>query len=264
VLGRTNEEYDRLRWQARLLEPATRSVLDRAGLRQGMTCLDVGCGPGEVMRLMAERVGPGGHVVGVDIDGKLAREAASTLASKGLQQCTVMEANIATLEQVRYAPFDFVFARLVLIHLDDPLSAVRKMYGWLKPGGCLVIQDYHLDAIESYPAFEPVYELKRTFFAVCERTHRDARAGLKLPSYFVESGVGAPDGTDVSGHLLPMRIGGAMISAVYRSVLPLALKLGVTTEQRSAWFFEEIAKAQTDDQHMLWPLLVSAWKKKPE
>ena len=58
VMGRTSEEYERLRRQSKILAAITRSVLDRAGLTSGMRCLDVGCGAGEVMRLMAEMVGP--------------------------------------------------------------------------------------------------------------------------------------------------------------------------------------------------------------
>ena len=58
VMGRTSEEYERSRRQAELLEPITASVFARVGLCTGMCCLDVGCGPGEVMLLMAERVGP--------------------------------------------------------------------------------------------------------------------------------------------------------------------------------------------------------------
>ena len=87
--------------------------------------------------------------------------------------------------------------------------------------------------------------------------------GLKLPVHFIEAGIGPPDGTDVSGHLLPLRVGAQMLAAVYRSVLPLALKYGVTTEQRSAWFFEEIRKSESDSSYFLWPLLVSAWRQKP-
>lgn len=48
ILGRTSEEYQRLRWQARLWEPITARVLDQVGIGPGMRCLDVGCGPGEV------------------------------------------------------------------------------------------------------------------------------------------------------------------------------------------------------------------------
>ena len=39
VLGRTSEEYRRLRWQARLWEPTTARVLDQVGIGPGMRCL---------------------------------------------------------------------------------------------------------------------------------------------------------------------------------------------------------------------------------
>jgi ubiquinone/menaquinone biosynthesis C-methylase UbiE len=66
LMGRTPEEYQRLRRQAKVWEPATMRVLREAGLRKGMSCLDVGCGPGEVMRLMGELVGHIGEPDGTD------------------------------------------------------------------------------------------------------------------------------------------------------------------------------------------------------
>ena len=45
--------------QARAWRPATEALLDHVGLAPGGSCLDVGCGPGETMRLMAERIRPG-------------------------------------------------------------------------------------------------------------------------------------------------------------------------------------------------------------
>ena len=50
VMSRTSEEYERLRRQSELLESITGSVLNGVGLSTGMSCLDLGCGPGEVMR----------------------------------------------------------------------------------------------------------------------------------------------------------------------------------------------------------------------
>src|SRR5215467_4481792 len=84
VMGRTSGEYERLRRQSELLDSITVTVLDQVGLGFGMQCLDVGCGPGEVMRLMAERVGPTGRVVGIDLDGKLGSEALSVLTIKAI------------------------------------------------------------------------------------------------------------------------------------------------------------------------------------
>ena len=68
VLARTASEYERLQAQAVIWSPLTDRVLEKAGLGKGMSALDAGCGPGEVMRLMAKRVGPTGSVTGVDID----------------------------------------------------------------------------------------------------------------------------------------------------------------------------------------------------
>ena len=52
-------------------EGATERVLDRVGLAAGARCLDAGCGPGETMRQLAQRVGPSGRVVGIDVDATL-------------------------------------------------------------------------------------------------------------------------------------------------------------------------------------------------
>ena len=263
VMGRTSEEYERLRRQSELLESITGSVLNRAGLCSGMKCLDVGCGPGEVMRLMAERVGPTGRIVGIDVDGKLGREALSVLMSKGYRQCSFIEGNLESLEQIDSDGFDLVFARLLLMHLDDPFLGLRKMYYQVRSGGRIVLQDYYFPAMDSHPAIEPLVEFKKVFFGVYNKAGRETRMGIKLPGYFIEAGIGVPDGTDVTGLLVPMPVGAEMLAAVYRSVLPLALKHGITTEEHSGSFFEKIRRIGEGHYYLLWPLLVSAWRQKP-
>jgi trans-aconitate methyltransferase len=79
ALGHTPQEYERLRVQARVWEAATGRLLDQVGLGPGATCLDAGCGPGETMRLMAERVGPAGRVLGIDADPVLGAMTLATL-----------------------------------------------------------------------------------------------------------------------------------------------------------------------------------------
>jgi hypothetical protein len=157
----------------------------------------------------------------------------------------------------------------VMGRTSEEYERLRRQAELLEPitasvfGGRIVVQDYYFPSIDSYPSVEPLDEFKKVFFGVYTHTRRETRMGLKLPGYFIEAGIGTPDGTDVSGHLLPMQVGARMLAAVYRSVLPLALKYGVTTEQRSASFFEEIRKSESDSSYFLWPLLVSAWRQKP-
>lgn len=68
VLRGGAEGAERLRLLARAVWPTTRSFLRRLGLRQGMHCLDAGCGIGAVSLKLSGRVGVSGKVVGIDLD----------------------------------------------------------------------------------------------------------------------------------------------------------------------------------------------------
>lgn len=264
VMGRTSEEHQRLRAQARMWEPATRKVLEQAGLRPGMRCLDLGCGPGEVMRLMGEIVGPTGSVTGVDVDGRLGREALDVLREIGGCSYGFVEGDALGMDDVEGGPFDLTYARLVLIHADDPVELLRWMWDRTAPGGCLVVQDYDLGVIAVHPEYETWPEFRRVFDGVYAAAGRDIRIGHKLPAYFVDAGIGEPDGTDLAGQLAPMSRLHGMITAVYRSLLPRALELGLTTPERSEAFLRDTERAGTGERYHagVAPLLMGAWKRK--
>ena len=265
VLGRTSEEYRRLRMQALALEPATRRVLQQVGLREGMSCLDVGCGTGEVMRLMSEFVGPSGSVTGLDCDGRLGSEAAEVLRATRKSQFRFIECDLESVEEPEGQPFDVTYARLVLIHVRDPLAVLRKMYAWTRPGGCIVVQDFDMRTIGLYPKFGTWGEFERVVFGVFGRAGKDVDIGYRLPAYFAEAGLGVPEGTDVAGFLMSLEQARPMFLAVYTSLLPTALELGITTEAESASFLREIEEAAAGELYYsaFWPLLIGVWKRKP-
>lgn len=68
VLGQSAYEYERLTLQAKVLRPFTEKCFTMLGIRPGMRVLEVGSGLGDVALLVAEIVGPGGRVLGVDRD----------------------------------------------------------------------------------------------------------------------------------------------------------------------------------------------------
>jgi ubiquinone/menaquinone biosynthesis C-methylase UbiE len=126
----------RLRAIQSLIGPATRHLLENAGLQRGMRVADLGCGIGTVTRLIAEMVGPDGHAIGVDLSAAqldLARKAA---ASAQLTNCQFVEAS-AIETGLPEASFDVVYCRLLLIHLPDPLRGLAEMRRLLKPGAFL-------------------------------------------------------------------------------------------------------------------------------
>src|SRR6516225_190645 len=119
ALGHTPQEYERLRVQARVWEAATGRLLDQVGLGPGATCLDAGCGPGETMRLMAERVGPTGRVLGIDVDASLGSAALAMLDQAGHRHCDFERFDLTGEREIPSAPFDVVYARLLLCHLPQ-------------------------------------------------------------------------------------------------------------------------------------------------
>jgi SAM-dependent methyltransferase len=174
AMGRTPAEYERLRQQARILEPAARRVLEQIGLDSGMCCVDVGCGPGEVMRLRGELVGPSGRVVGVDVDSTLGAQALAMLRERGTSSFEFVEADAAQLDQLPGGECDLAYARLVLIHTQDPAVLLRRMYGWLRPGGYLVVQDFDLKGMDA----DAAGEAGREFLRVANRRVSGAWPGL--------------------------------------------------------------------------------------
>jgi hypothetical protein len=99
---------------------------------------------------------------------------------------------------------------------------------------------------------------------VFEKAGRDPWIGRKPLLHFAAAGVGEPDGTDVAGLLRPLAEVGGMFQAVYQSVRPAGLRLGLTIEADGQAFLAEIANAVREGRGVaMSPLLVSAWKRKP-
>lgn len=108
-------------------------------LRPGMRLLDCGCGVGSITLDLAELVAPG-ETVGIDLDASqldLARAAAST---RGLANSRFETGSIYALPFAD-ASFDVVLAHTVLIHLSDPLRALKEMRRVLAPGGIAAVSD---------------------------------------------------------------------------------------------------------------------------
>lgn len=263
VLARTSAEYQRLRRQARLWEEVTARVLDLVGIGAGMSCLDVGCGPGEVMRLMAGRVGATGRVTGMDNDGRIGREAVEVLRATATGQFEFIQADAETAGEPPGGPFDLVYARLLLFHLRDPVAMLSKMYAWTRPGGVLLVQDWDSRTMDIVPRPATWAEFERVVYGVFDRAGRDPGIGMKLPLHFTAAGLGEPDGTDVAGYLRPLAEFGGLYQGVYQSLQPAGLRLGLTTEAAGQAFVAEITEAIRDRRGMgMSPLLVSAWKHK--
>lgn len=127
--------------RARLLERARTSPAEffaPLALRPGLNVLDVGCGTGDFVRLLAPMVSPG-KAVGVDLSETMIAEArqrsAENLDNLSFRVGSVLELPFPA------ASFDRVIATQLLLHVPDPLKALIAMKRVLAPSGVISIAE---------------------------------------------------------------------------------------------------------------------------
>ena len=93
ALGRDPGESARLQRQSEELRSDSTALLDRVGLGPGQSAIDLGCGPSGIIELLAERVSPGGRVVGLDADPAHVAMARELARQRGLGNVDIVAAH---------------------------------------------------------------------------------------------------------------------------------------------------------------------------
>jgi len=121
-------------------------VIDAAHLVAGHRVLDVACGTGVLAQAVAERVGPSGSTVGVDIN-----EAMLSIAR---EKEPAIEWRKAPAEALPFddLSIDSVVSQFGLMYFEDQQLALREMMRVLKPGGTLAIAVW--DKLENCPGYD--------------------------------------------------------------------------------------------------------------
>jgi SAM-dependent methyltransferase len=187
VLRGGREGAERLRLLNRVKWPTTEPLLEAACLRAGMSCLDVGCGGGDVTLKMAALVGAEGHVVGVDRDQSVLQLARQEAEEQGLP---VTFRRLEAEELAEESAYDLVFARYLLSHLPRPQRALEAMVRAARPGGRLVLEDVFFPGHVCYPsnaAFDRFVELYQA--VAREKEGGDAAIGVRLLGMALEAGL---------------------------------------------------------------------------
>jgi SAM-dependent methyltransferase len=156
---------------AELLDPFTTERLAATGVTRGWHCLEIGAGGGSVARWLAARVAPGGTVLATDV---------RPLPGAPAPGLTTLAHDI-TRDPLPSERFDLITARLVLRHLPDRASVLRRLLAALKPGGWLQIDEFDIGYAPALltpgAAARTLYE---TFMAAKEKVVTEAAGEANL------------------------------------------------------------------------------------
>jgi SAM-dependent methyltransferase len=244
----------------------TQELLSRAGIGPGMRVLVLGAADGDVVLLVAERVGAGGKVVVLDSNGDALAAARLRAHEQYFEGIQFINDALGTFEPRE--PLDAVVARFYLMREADPVASLRRAALWLRAGGRIVVHEWHLESILSphtsaWPDNTAYESLARASIDALRRNGVHVDIGLRLVNLFAAAGLPLPStrselvvvtGANVAGPLF--------FRALLGELEPAVARLGVSPANRGvlaqlAHRFEDDTAARAG--HIFLPLQVGAW-----
>ena len=184
-----------------LREPVLRSAIQALQLPSGSRGLDAGCGIGLPALLLAEAVGPAGHVTGLDLSPEFLVHAEKIVGQAGLsEQISFREGDVNRLpfdddtfdwawsvDCVGYAPL-------------EPLPLVKELARVVKPGGSVTILAWSSEKLlPGYPLLEARLNATSSGIAPFTRGKRPELHFLRALGWFRDAGLEEPTARTFAG-----------------------------------------------------------------
>lgn len=150
--------------------------------------------------------------------------------------------------------FDIVFARLLLLHVADPLVALREMIRVCRPEGTVIVNDGDFETIYTSPDRSGGEGLVKLF-----SLFRNKRVGLDLWHMFRDCGY-----EEVEYHVDRMLVrdpkGKHLATMTVEAMRQAAVQSGQMTEQEVDALRDTMAAGVQDDSYLIgFPEMYAAW-----
>jgi SAM-dependent methyltransferase len=141
------------------LSPLGLRAIEALGLDPGDIVVDIGCGAGQTLLQLGERVGVEGQVIGVDVSPLLLETAQQRTKALGRLRLIQADAQILDLPS---ESADAVFSRFGVMSFNDPVAAFANFRRILRPSGALAFtcwRSLRENELDHFPLFAAGFQL---------------------------------------------------------------------------------------------------------
>ena len=225
--------YDSMfEWHPRMVP-----LIEGADVQPGVSVLDYGCGPGGMSMELARRVGPSGHITGLDLNSGMVALAKARAEREGFSASTKFLQWSEDRLPFDDATFERVICKSVLEYVADPSNVIEEFKRVTQPGGRVHI----IDSDWSMMVLEPVGADKlRQLFNAASMAYNTPEIGRRLYGLMRHAGL-----TDVSVKVLCAADTTGVRAPVVRHMVSYAREANTINEA----FLTAISKAVEDAIH---------------
>jgi len=150
----------------KMMQPPSK-IIERSGIKKGMTVMELGCGPGTYTIDGARAIGERGKLYAVDIQQAMISRLEKSMKKPENRDVNNIEPKVASAYELPFSDrsIDLVYMITVLQEIPDKQRALEEVRRVLKDDGTLAVSEFLPD---------PDYPLRRTTKKLCEK------AGFKL------------------------------------------------------------------------------------
>src|SRR5437899_12980198 len=139
--GEAEPSWKSLERMNRFQEPEARRIIEDLGLPPGSRGLDVGCGVGLYGLWLAEAVGNGGHVVGIEPEEERVEAARSLVGGRLDSKRLAFREGDGTSIPEPARSFEWIWCGDVLHHIVETEQALKEFLRVVRPGGRIIIKE---------------------------------------------------------------------------------------------------------------------------
>ena len=178
ILPTGKADQERLKILNEVYGKYSRASFDRIGLKKGQKVAIFGCGSGECIDYIHQKIGNEGKLLCIDISPEQVALTKEVLTEKGILN---VEYKVADIQNVKGdESYDLAYCRFVLGHIKKPRKGIESMLSFVKSGGFIACDEYSTNYKYSYPEIKVLEKIKEISKRMREKLGKDSSYGEKL------------------------------------------------------------------------------------